>query len=355
MTAEAWAPVSAVSRCNKLGRLGDRQLFGCGDHGHARPRRIIENVEHPLRLIAHEADLHQIRNHPRRTDLTHDVATRLGVDDHEVVVPLAHFEAELPDAENFLHAGRGIRHEVEGLGQRADPADERDLDEEPQILPKRIFGTHRHREQVGRDLGGFEPEVVFTREQQRGRLWRPFRRRAFGDRLRAATSASAAAIEVLPTPPLPVTQSMSEVEEGGHVASASCVTRLTTIPGVTRQAPSATQSSRGSVAEANLAGALSGTELDVGNFGGWHCNIVSSLVGDPQRVGGTTQGCLDACFQIVAICVVGEFKIDLTRGLGYSDAYVHAVEATATPPGQARPPAVGRAVDTSESAEQDWS
>ena len=48
-------------------------------------------------------------------------------------------------------------------------------------------------------------------------------------------------------------------------------------------------------------------------------------------------------------------KIDLTRGLGYSDAYVHAVEATATPPGQARPPAVGRAVDTSESAEQDWS
>jgi hypothetical protein len=41
--------------------------------------------------------------------------------------------------------------------------------------------------------------------------------------------------------------------------------------------------------------------------------------------------------------------------LGYSDAYVHAVEATATPPSQARPSAVARAVDTSESAEQDWS
>ena len=96
-----------------------------------------------------------------------------------------------------------------------------------------------------------------------------------------------------------------------------------------------------------------GAELDVGDLGSGDEGFVTTFVGDRQHIGRTRQRRLDPLFEIVTICVVGEFKIDLTRGLGYSDAYVHVLEATATPPGQAGPSAMGRAVDTSESAEQD--
>ena len=78
-----------------------------------------------------------------------------------------------------------------------------------------------------------------------------------------------------------------------------------------------------SVSKANLAGALGRAELDVGNFCCWHADVVAALVGDPQHVARSRERSLNTRLQIVAICVVGEFEVDLTRGLGYSDAYVH--------------------------------
>ena len=112
-------------------------------------RRVLEDVDHPRRLVAHHADLHQLADHPRRADLGDDVAARLGVDDDEVVVALAHLVGELADGEDLLDARRGVGDEVERAGQRADAADERDLDEQPQVLAQRVLGVHRHREQVG--------------------------------------------------------------------------------------------------------------------------------------------------------------------------------------------------------------
>ena len=47
---------------------------------------------------------------------------RLGIDDDEVVVALAHLVAQLADGENLLDAGRRIGDEVERAGERADAA-----------------------------------------------------------------------------------------------------------------------------------------------------------------------------------------------------------------------------------------
>ena len=84
------------------------------------------------------------------------------------------------------------------------------------------------------------------------------------------------------------------------------------------------------VSKANLAGALGRAELDVGNFCCWHADVVAALVGDPQHVARSRERSLNTRLQIVAICVVGEFEVDLTRGLGYSDAYVHSLRLQGT-------------------------
>jgi hypothetical protein len=76
------------------------------------------------------------------------VPGRLGVDDDEVVVPLADLVGELADGEDLLHARRGVGDEVERPRQRADPADERQPDEDPEVLAERVLGVHRHREEV---------------------------------------------------------------------------------------------------------------------------------------------------------------------------------------------------------------
>ena len=54
--------------------------------------------------------------------------------------------------------GRGVGDEVERLGERTDAPEQRDLDEQPQVLAQRVLGVHRHREQVRRDLGRLEAQ-----------------------------------------------------------------------------------------------------------------------------------------------------------------------------------------------------
>ena len=108
--------------------------------------RVLEDVEHPPRLVAHHADLDQVADHPRGADLGDDVPARLGVDDDEVVVALAHLVGELADGEDLLDARRRVGDEVERAGERADAPDERDADEQPQVLAQRVLGVHRHGE-----------------------------------------------------------------------------------------------------------------------------------------------------------------------------------------------------------------
>ena len=101
----------------------DRHLLGGRHDHHAGLRRVGEDVEHPLGLVAHHAHLHQLVDGLRRGELADDVAAGDGVDDDEVVVALAHLPRELADGEDLLHARRGVGDEVEGAGERADPGE----------------------------------------------------------------------------------------------------------------------------------------------------------------------------------------------------------------------------------------
>ena len=98
--------------------------------------------------------------HSGRADLGDDVAGRLGVDDHQVVVALAHLVGELADAEDLLHAGGGVGDEVEGAGERPDAPDERHADEQAEVLAQRVLGVHVHAEQVALELARLELEVA---------------------------------------------------------------------------------------------------------------------------------------------------------------------------------------------------
>ena len=161
-------------------RLGDRHLLRRGHHRDAGARRIVEDVEHPLGLITNQPDLDEIGDHPGGTDLADDVSARLGVDDDEVVVALAHLPAELAHAENLLDARRCVGNEVERRRQRADPSEERNPHEEPQVFTQRVLGVHGHRVQIRRHLGGFELQRSRRRTHWQARPWHPSRRRVCG-------------------------------------------------------------------------------------------------------------------------------------------------------------------------------
>ena len=146
----------AVEPAEQVDRLGDRHLLGRRDDDEPGARRVLEDLGHPRRLLADHADLDELADDPRGGDLGDDVPAGLGVDDDEVVVPLAHLVGELADGEDLLDARRGVGDEVERPGERADAPDERHLDEQPQVLLERVLGVHRHREQAGVELARLE-------------------------------------------------------------------------------------------------------------------------------------------------------------------------------------------------------
>ena len=143
---------------DELDGLGDRHLLGGGDDDQPGRRRVLHELEHPSRLLTDEPDVDEIVDRARRADLADDVPARLGIDDDEVVVALTDLVAELADREDLLDAGSGVGDEVEHARQRPDARDERDPDEQPQVLAQRVLGVHRHAEQAGLDFAGLERE-----------------------------------------------------------------------------------------------------------------------------------------------------------------------------------------------------
>ena len=141
----------------QLERLGDRHLLGRRHRDEAGPGRVGEDVEHPVGLGADEADLDEVVDGLGGGELADDVAGGRRVDDDEVVVALADLVAELADGQDLPDARRGGGDEVERLGQRPDPADDRDLQVELEVLAQRRLGVHRHGEDAGRDLALGEP------------------------------------------------------------------------------------------------------------------------------------------------------------------------------------------------------
>ena len=177
-----------------------------------------------------------------------------GVDHDEVVVALAHLVAELADGEDLLHPRRGVGHEVERAGQRTEPGDEGHAQLQSRGTPaasprcsspwpRAPWCTSRASK---RERGGLE---------RRGQ-------RALGVDLAdqaclpraAASSARAAAMVVLPTPPLPVTnrsrrssRSPGSGVEPGHGSDGRARRRLRRSvgqpPKPIRRSPSATPTS----------------------------------------------------------------------------------------------------------------
>ena len=90
----------------------------------------------------------QFTDHPGCRNLGDDVTACLGVDDDEVVVPLANLVGELADTEDLLDARSRVGDEVERPGERAETADERHADEQLEVLAQGMFGVHRHRLEV---------------------------------------------------------------------------------------------------------------------------------------------------------------------------------------------------------------
>ena len=106
----------------QLERLDDRELLGRRHDDHARSGSGSARISViQLRLVAHQAHLHEVVDRPRRRQLAGDVAGGRGVDDHQVVVALPDLVADLADGEDLLDARRGVGHEVERAGQRAEP------------------------------------------------------------------------------------------------------------------------------------------------------------------------------------------------------------------------------------------
>ena len=142
----------------QLQRLGDGHLLGHGDDDGRRHQRVAEDVDHPAGLVAHPAHLHQLVDGLGSGELADHVTGRRRVDHDEVVGALAHLVAELAHREDLLDPRRGVGHEVERAGQRADAPQQRHLELEAQVLLERLLGVHGHAAEVGRQLAGVEVE-----------------------------------------------------------------------------------------------------------------------------------------------------------------------------------------------------
>ena len=98
---------------DELDRLGHRHLFGRGDDDGSGRRRILQHLQDPLDLAAHDADVDHFSDGFWRRELTNDVTRRRRIDDDEIEVVLTDFERKLADGENLAHPWSGVRDEVE--------------------------------------------------------------------------------------------------------------------------------------------------------------------------------------------------------------------------------------------------
>ena len=201
-----------------------RHLLRRGHDDHAGLGRVPEDVEHPAGLVPDQSDLHELVDGVGRRELPDDVAAGGGVDDDEVVVRLAHLPGQLADGEDLLHAGGGRRRRSRtcGPGDRCgrSPGSSAGGSGTPSATP-RCSSTSRRGSR--RSRVGSNPVRPASKKSARLPLASTSHTRV---RLpcRAASVPSAAAMVVLPTPPLPVTnsslRSSREVIEGDRGGSA---------------------------------------------------------------------------------------------------------------------------------------
>ena len=114
-----------------------------------------------MRLSEDRTDRDQLTDRVGCPELGDDMAGGRGVDHDEVPAGaaldrLAHLPADLADGEDLLHPRRGGGDEIEHPGERPEPADDRHLEVEPQVLLQARLGVHRHQRHPGHHLAGRE-------------------------------------------------------------------------------------------------------------------------------------------------------------------------------------------------------
>ena len=174
---------------------------------------------------------------------------------------LAHLVGELADAEDLLHAGRGVGDEVERAGERTDATDERDLARTAagtRAASPRCSSPSR----TGRGrAGGARTRAVWCRAPRPGRPWRPSRTRACACPARAREVGERGGDRRLADAALAGDEEQVAIEEIAVRRVASRVSRRSRCAGRRRRA-----------------------ELDVGDLGRRHADLAAPLVGEPQHV-----------------------------------------------------------------------
>jgi hypothetical protein len=112
----------------------------------------------------------------------------------------------------------------------------------------------------------------------------------------------AAAIDVLPTPPLPVTNRSLRSRRGGSGAVSS--------------AP-----------EADAAIAVGRADFDVRDLLRRNSHPAAALVDQPEHLGSAAEGGFDPGVDLFTL-LVGELDAELARGMGHADSYVHGPDGS---------------------------
>ena len=219
-------PMSSRSASLQGERLVDRHLLGPGHRDDARPCRVGDHRVDRTALAGDAAHARGLREGARRAQHGDAVAGGGRVEDDEVVGLGARRAAvvlrELPDLadrQQLAHARRRGREVAERAARRraARPAPRGSWS--AQVHLHRVLGVDRQVVQAGREL------LLVHARRRPGRARRRRARATSATIVRsprpAATSPSAAATVVLPTPPLPRDDDQLTAQQGSAQTSPS--------------------------------------------------------------------------------------------------------------------------------------
>ena len=296
---------------HQLDGLVHRHLLGRGHHVERGELRIGEQLHHPVGLVPHRADLHEVLDRARGVELADHVPGGGGVDHDEVPVGaaldrLAQLPHDLADGEDLLHARRRGGDEVEGPGQwpdtpetgtractfrysRSDASVSICIAKMPGYTWRGSNPTGRMLEQrgevvLGVDLDEQDPLAPLGGEQRRRRGHR-----------------------ALPDPALPGEEEQPAIEQGRR--------------GAHRRNPLA--------AEADAPTRSVFRDLDVGDLRRRDADPTALHVGQPHHRSTVAHGSVDLGDDVVGSSV--DLEVELFGRVGDTDVKVHAANLVGQP------------------------
>ena len=152
---------------------------------------------------------------------------------------------------------------------------------------------------------------------------------------------------VLPTPPLPVTNTSRRSSTGHVVEVARSASVMGGVHGGRRRRGAWPEAQAG--AEADAALGVGAAELDVGDAGRRDRHVLAVAVGEPERLVVVGEGLVDAALDLGAIGVGGQLDLDLLHRVQHADANVHNILQSGPLVGLLRPRSLRRRTIVGES------